>query len=341
MQALTNRHANPQVESILANYEVSFDLVEIRIDEIKNARTFQVREITDPVGAYEGEFSKRIVDEYSESLKRGDKFPAIVVRQTDHGYDLVDGRHRFYSNKNIGAETIWAYVLPGHVDDQTCRAFACHLNDIHGYANSSDVDRKKVSVENAVNACLQAQLISNRNPLKVVSEIANLYGVADATLRTKLKARLAKEKIANAGETFDTIPDSIASQMHPLVEQASHEAVRKLKQTIEKAREHGISTDRINVTIREANQRNQTTEQVIKELQTQSDLDEHNRKLRSGEAEVLRRTDLLIANLESAKNSLKKQISSYRLTPEKIKQICLCLDEIRTLAETWTKRLCE
>ncbi len=341
MQLITNPHANPQVENLLTSHEVHFTLEEIRVDEIRNVRNFQVREVADPIGAYEGEFSKQIVDEYLESLKRGDKFPAIVVRQTDYGYDMVDGRHRFYANKSNGAETIWAYVVPGHLSDQACRAFACLFNDIHGYANSSDVERKKVSIENAVSECLRAQLISNRDPLKLVPEFAKLYGVSDATLRTKVRAKLAKQRILSAGESSETIPDSTASHMHPLVEQASNETILKLKQTIEKAREHGISTDRINITIREANQRNKTTDQVIKELQVQSDLDEHNRKLRSGEADVLRRTECLIANLESAKQSLNKQVSSYRLSPEKIKQIRLCLEEIKTLAAAWTKRLCE
>ena len=89
MEELTNPHANQQVENMLKSFEISFRLSEIQLGEIKNIKRFQVREVLDAVGAHEAMFSKKMVDEYTESLSRGHKFPAIVFRQTDHGYDIV------------------------------------------------------------------------------------------------------------------------------------------------------------------------------------------------------------------------------------------------------------
>jgi hypothetical protein len=338
MQAIFNPHANQQVENVLKSFEIEFQLSDIQLSEIKNIKRFQVREVLDPVGAYEGEFSKKIVDEYTESLSRGDKFPAIVVRKTDHGYDIIEGRHRYLAHKNSSAVVIWAYVLPGHTSDQTCRTLACVLNDIHGHANSEG-DRKKVSLENAVKACLQILETSKRDQGKIIAEIANEFRVNDTTLRGRVKAKQAKAKMLEVGENPALISETIAGQMHSIFEQATGEQVKKLTQTVVKARDNGLSGDRIHLAIREANQRNKTPDQLIKELQVEADLDDQNRKLRAGEAEVLRRSDLLIANLEAAKSSLKKDVTSYVLSREKAQQVLLCLNDIKNLASDWCKKL--
>jgi len=338
MEALTNPHANQQVENMLKSFEISFRLSEIQLGEIKNIKRFQVREVLDAVGAHEGMFSKKMVDEYTESLSRGDKFPAIVVRQTDHGYDIVEGRHRYLAYKNFSASVIWAYVLPGHISDQTCKTLACVLNDIHGYANSEG-DKKKVSLENAVLACLQILETSKRDTRTIIAEISKEFRVNDSTLRHRIKAKQAKAKMIEVGENPALISDTVAGHMLGFFDQSNPTQIKKLTQTVVNSRENGLSSDRIHLAIRDAKDKNKTTDQLTKDLQVEGNLDEQNRKLRAGEAEVVRRSDLLIANIEAARSSLKKDVSSYVLSHERSQQVLLCLNDIRNLAINWCKRL--
>jgi hypothetical protein len=338
MQALINPHANQQTENVLESFQIGFKFSEIQLSEIKNIKRFQVREVLDAVGAHEGIFSKKIVDEYTESLKRGDKFPAIVVRQNDHGYDIVEGRHRYRANKNINSNVIWAYVLPGHISDQICRTLACVLNDIHGHANSEG-DRKKVSLENATQACLKEFETSKRDQKVIIAEIAKSFGVNDSTLKVRIKAKQAKAKILEVGENPNLISDTIAGQMKEFLFESSPEEAKKLTQAVVHSRDNGLSSDRIHLTIREARDRGRTPDQLTKELQVEGNLDEQNRKLRVGEAEIIRRSDSLIANIEAAKSCLKKDVSSFVLSYEKQQQLLLCLKEVKNLASDWCGKL--
>lgn len=338
MEALINPHANQQVENILKSFEISFHLSDIQLGEIKNIKRFQVREVLDAVGAHEGMFSKKMVDEYTESLNRGDKFPAIVVRQTDHGYDIVEGRHRYLAYKNCSFNVIWAYVLPGHISDQTCRTLACVLNDIHGHANSEG-DRKKVSLENAILACLQILETSKRDQKIIIAEISKEFRVNDTTLRGRIKAKQAKAKMAEVGENPNLISDTIAGQLKEFLFESTPEEARKLTQAVVHSRDNGLSSDRIHLTIREAKDRGKTTDQLTKELQVEGNLDKENKKLRAGEAEIIKRSDLLIANIEAAKACLKKDVSSYVLSYEMSQQLLLCLKDLKNLASVWCERL--
>lgn len=338
METLTNPHANQQVENIIIGCDLEFSLKQIDINEIKKLKHFQVREVIDPVGVFEGEFSKIISDEYIESVKRGDAFPAIVVRQNDNGYDMVDGRHRFYAYKTNGINLIWAYVLPGYASNESCRNLACILNDIHGHANSAG-DKKKVSLENATNAYFQSLEISSRDPSKLFAEIAKDYRVNEATLRSRVKSRQAKDVIFQAGGNPNAITDTIARDIHSIITELPNETIKKIVETIDEAKKNGVLGERISAEIMEAKSRNKTAEQLIKKFQQIGDLDDNNRKMRAGDAAVSRMTDMLIANLEAAKQSLKRDISSYRLDHEKIKQVLCCLKEIKSNSAVWELRI--
>ncbi len=338
MQALTNPHANQQVENVLESFQICFELREILLSEIKNIKRFQVREVLDANAAHEGAFSKKMVEEYTDSLKRGDKFPAIIARKTDHGFDIVEGRHRYRANQIINSNTIWAYVLPGHISDQTCKTLASLLNDIHGYANSEG-DKKKVSLGLATNDVMQLLLTSKRDLKSIIAEVAKDYGVNETTLRGRVKGKQAKEKMVEVGENPDLISDTTASHLNDVFDESNPEQQKKLTQTVVQARDNGLSSDRIHLAIRDVKEKGKTPDQLIKDLQSEANLDAQNRKLRAGQAEIIRRSESLIANIEAVKVSLKKDISSYYLNNEMTQQLLICLKELKTNASSWCDRL--
>lgn len=50
-------------------------------------------------------------DQLQKAIERGEKLPPIVVRQIDHGYQLLDGHHRYVATRRAGQSKILASIV--------------------------------------------------------------------------------------------------------------------------------------------------------------------------------------------------------------------------------------
>jgi hypothetical protein len=56
--------------------------------------------------------SKANVEKIITGLKNNDNIPPILVRKYKTGYQVVDGHHRFWAFKQLGKNSIPAYIVP-------------------------------------------------------------------------------------------------------------------------------------------------------------------------------------------------------------------------------------
>ena len=77
------------------------------------------------------EYNWRTAYEYSLAMKRGDKFPAIIVTPRKGKYIGIDGRHRCEANKLIKSEFVDASIQKP-MSDEEIYVYSIELNNKHG-----------------------------------------------------------------------------------------------------------------------------------------------------------------------------------------------------------------
>ncbi len=88
--------------------------------------------------------SNDIVAEYRDDMKRGDRFPPVVVfRDREHHYWLADGFHRYNAAADLGLKAIRAQVRLGSRRD--AMLFACGANADHGLRRTNSDKRRSVT----------------------------------------------------------------------------------------------------------------------------------------------------------------------------------------------------
>jgi hypothetical protein len=83
-----------------------------------------------------------IIDEYTESMKRGDSFPAVVVFKVGEDYFLVDGYHRYLAVQGAKFDKILADVRIGTMRDAVL--FSAGVNATHGIRRTNEDKRRAV-----------------------------------------------------------------------------------------------------------------------------------------------------------------------------------------------------
>ena len=82
------------------------------------------------------------VEEYSESLKGGSKFPPLVVFKVNDEYILVDGYHRHWAAHSAGIKKYYCEVHEGTMRDAIL--FASGVNATHGLRRTNEDKRRAV-----------------------------------------------------------------------------------------------------------------------------------------------------------------------------------------------------
>ena len=108
--------------------------MELRISQITEDAEIQQRV----------EMKDYIVRDYTEAMRRGDKFPPIKAIFDGDKYWLADGFHRVAAAKKIGLETIEADVKEGGRRDALLCAIGA--NDEHGLRRSIEDKRRAAGV---------------------------------------------------------------------------------------------------------------------------------------------------------------------------------------------------
>ncbi|GEM_PF-3826820 len=83
-----------------------------------------------------------VVDEYSESMKAGGKFPPLEVFRVDGEYVLVDGYHRLLAAQSSGIKKVLCNIHEGKMRDAIL--FASGVNATHGLRRTNEDKRRAV-----------------------------------------------------------------------------------------------------------------------------------------------------------------------------------------------------
>ena len=88
--------------------------------------------------------NEETIEEYTEAMRNGDKFPPVVVFSDDDGasYWLADGFHRFEAAKEAGHNFIQAEIRSG--GKREAILFAVGANSSHGLRRSREDKRNSV-----------------------------------------------------------------------------------------------------------------------------------------------------------------------------------------------------
>lgn len=126
----------PKIENRLVQEAVGFDYVEsVLLSEIVNDKEAALNiRLTGHVHEWR-------VDQYGQSMKAGDAFPAIVLyRRTDGRFGIIDGIHRIKSSERVGKKTTDAYIV--HLDPtqemNTIKRLRHVLNTMNGEPYSQE-----------------------------------------------------------------------------------------------------------------------------------------------------------------------------------------------------------
>lgn len=119
------------VEQVLEKYAIDYKVETIAITDIAKEPAKQIRfQVLD----------QSLVGTYAEAMKRGDKFPPIVVRRNDKRkkLELIDGNHRRAATLAAGEEKTAAYIIAA--PDDVVAALVSEFNITHG-ANLSQEEK--------------------------------------------------------------------------------------------------------------------------------------------------------------------------------------------------------
>ena len=108
------------------------------------------------------EISDEAINDYSEALREGAKFPPVTVFYDGSSYFLADGWHRYYAHKKAGLALIEATVINGTFRD--AKLFSFGANDTNGL-RKTNADKRK-----AVLAMLDDMEWAERNDNEIAKE---------------------------------------------------------------------------------------------------------------------------------------------------------------------------
>ncbi|MDD1695123.1 MAG: ParB/RepB/Spo0J family partition protein [Methanoregula sp.] len=84
----------------------------------------------------------KIIDEYTEAMKTGASFPALVVYKVEDSYYLVDGYHRFMAAQGAKLTNILCEIRTGTMRDAIL--FSAGVNATHGLRRTNEDKRRAV-----------------------------------------------------------------------------------------------------------------------------------------------------------------------------------------------------
>ncbi len=138
------------------------------------------------------------VDDYTDAMVAGARFPAVILYHDGEHYWLADGFHRVKAAFQAGAEAIEAEVRQGSLEDAQWHSFSA--NKTNGLRRTNDDKQRAV----------KAALMHPRGADLSDSQIAKHVGVHHETVRewrAKLEAscgirKMVARKVTRKGKTY-------------------------------------------------------------------------------------------------------------------------------------------
>lgn len=84
------------------------------------------------------------VNEFTEDMERGDKFPPVAIFREGKVHWLADGFHRYYAAVAAGAKTIDCAIKDGTLRDAVL--FSCSANAAHGLRRTN-LDKRRAAAK--------------------------------------------------------------------------------------------------------------------------------------------------------------------------------------------------
>jgi hypothetical protein len=259
------------------------------------------------------ELNQEVVKDYSEKMRDGEKFPAIVVYFDGSDYWLADGFHRYFATKSNATVSIECDVRNGTLDDATLFAFSA--NGKRGLSMSAEDNR------NVIYAMLRHpewKLWTNAAIAKHVGVSKMTVGRVKATMEIKEEDSVKKYTDKHGNESTietknlkakekTTKPDVSTGDINPFVEY--EEKIRELTDTI-------IEQDKENQVLRDQIALGQWDASDIEKIDVQdtiTELREHirileidNKAMRESRDMFQNRNAELMRTLKSLQNKMKK-----------------------------------
>lgn len=140
---------------------------------------------------------KETVEDYSESMKRGDVFPCIVVRRVGRKFVIAGGNHRHEAAKLLGETAFLAVVV--NCDDDEFDVLCKKLNLSVGRR-----EPRSVRVDQAV------ELVNTRSI--DIAEAAREMEVPESAVAAKMRAQTVTQSLVALG-VYDKVPQSHSAVM--------------------------------------------------------------------------------------------------------------------------------
>lgn len=248
-----------------------------------------------------------IVKEYSEHMKDGDKFPAIIVFHDGSEYWLADGFHRYFANKSNGTLEIECDVKEGTLDDALLYSFSA--NGRRGLSMSDEDNR------NIITRMLKHPVWSKWSN----SEIARHIGVSNMTVG-RVKTSLNQGNPAPTNKKYKDKHGNVSTmeiknigkkkkEQEAKPEEPEDHTVRELTDALTAVSdENTLLKDKIAIGQWDASEIEKiNAEELIAELREQIRLLEiDNRALRESRDTFQNQNSELMRRVKSLQNDLKK-----------------------------------
>jgi len=154
------------------------------------------------------------IDEYTESMRRGDAFPAVVVYRVGGDLFLVDGYHRFMAAQGAKLDRILAEVRAGTMREAILQSAG--VNSTHGIPRSNEDKRRAVMI------LLRDKEWGLWNDTKIAETChvsPELVGkIRKSILPKSVRCTSEKKKVERAGKVFKMDTSKIGRKERPAEE---------------------------------------------------------------------------------------------------------------------------
>jgi hypothetical protein len=238
------------------------------------------------------EISDEVVNDYSEALREGAKFPAITVFYDGASYHLADGWQRYFAHKKAGLALIDADIIEGTRRDAIL--YSVGANSKHG-SRRTNADKRK-----AVMTLLDDMEWSEWSDSEIARQ-CHVSSMMVGKVRKEVNGEISEVKVKRGDKEFTMKkPEPKATASKPEYVFDENDKIHEMATEIEAiAEENEILKARVAVAAMEATPEEKgAAEVLIGELQT---------TVKAQESEIVH-YKARVNSLMKENNELKKQI---------------------------------
>jgi len=248
------------------------------------------------------EISDEVVNDYSEALREGAKFPAITVFYDGASYHLADGWQRYFAHKKAGLALIDADIIEGTRRDAIL--YSVGANSKHGSRRTNSDKRK------AVLTLLDDMEWSEWSDSEIARQ-CHVSSMMVGKVRKEVNGEVSEVKVKRGDKEFTMKkPELKVVANKPEYEFDENDKIHEMATEIQAiAEENEILKSRVAIAAMEATDEEKNSATVlISELQTTVKTQES--EIKAQESEIVH-YKARVNSLMKENNELKKQIKIH------------------------------